>query len=309
MNRLAELDIERLNLGSKILDYQVIQELWSGYGVLARVKTDRRQFVIKQISYPQNVNHPKGHVSSFAHERKVKSYQVEMEFYSNYTKHRNNAYTPEYITHKTGDTNFLIIEDLQTRGFHSKYEINFKEVEQCIKWLANLHYTYLNHKPEQLWEIGCYWHLDTRPKEYKIMQDGPLKEYAQLVDQKLKTATHQTILHGDAKLANFLFNSDNVSAVDFQYTGGGAGVKDLAYFLSSVYGEDQLFEVEEEVLDLYFTELERLGASDDLLSSWRALYPYAWFDFYRFLAGWSPEHYKINKYIKTQMHKVLDAIK
>ena len=41
-------------------------------------------------------------------------------------------------------------------------------------------------------------------------------------------------MHGDAKLANFLFTSDHsqVAGVDFQYVGGGCGMKDVAYLLS-----------------------------------------------------------------------------
>ena len=140
------------------------------------------------------------------------------------------------------------------------------------------------------------------------MGEGPLKDYAHLVDQKLSSAKFQTILHGDAKLANFLFSQNRVSAVDFQYTGAGIGIKDLAYFCSSIFNETELFKTETQILDKYFSELKRLGANEELISTWRELYPYAWFDFYRFLAGWSPEHYKINKYIKFQMNKVIDDI-
>ena len=300
--------IRKHQLGSEIKTYQIIQELWSGYGVLARVQTDSHQFVIKQISFPDNVSHPKGHDSLFAHERKVKSYQVEMSFYANYQEHRGISHTPELVAISNETDNYLILEDLQSLGFKPKREISVSEIELCIKWLAGFHYTYLAARPKNLWNTGTYWHLETRPQEFQIMRDGPLKEYAELVDQKLSSANYQTILHGDAKLANFLFSEDRVSAVDFQYCGGGVGVKDLAYFLSSVFNEEELFGSEKEILDLYFHELFCLGAREELIESWRGLYPYAWFDFYRFLAGWSPDHYKINKYIKTQMNKVLDEI-
>ena len=96
-----------------------------------------------------------------------------------------------------------------------------------------------------------------------------------------------------------------MAAVDFQYVGGGVGVKDLAYFLSSIYDEDQLYDKEKECLDYYFAEL---GAEDEVEVEWRELYPYAWCDFYRFLKGWSPGHYKLNTYSEGMKKKVLSWI-
>ena len=41
---------------------------------------------------------------------------------------------------------------------------------------------------------------------------------------------------------------------------------------------------------------------------WRKLYPYVWCDFYRFLKGWSPGHYKLNSYSEQMKNKVLEWI-
>lgn len=41
---------------------------------------------------------------------------------------------------------------------------------------------------------------------------------------------------------------------------------------------------------------------------WRTLYPLAWADFYRFLLGWSPDHYKINPYMQQQTDIALAAL-
>lgn len=304
-----ELILNRHDLGGKLEGFEIIQDLWSGYGVLVRINSDTGAFVIKQIKFPESVSHPKGHHSAFAHERKKHSYQVEMNFYANYQMHRDLAYTPRYVAHQNSlNDNYLILEDLKTQGYLSLSSINKDQIISCLKWLAGFHIQYLNHDPTNLWTTGCYWHLETRPQEFETMQDGPLKKYAELVNKKLNDAKFQTILHGDAKLANFLFKTDRVSAVDFQYCGRGSGVKDLAYFLSSIYSDEELFNHESEVLDVYFNELRKLGASHELVSEWKSLYPYAWFDFYRFLAGWAPDHYKINDYIKSQMNRVLHEI-
>ena len=54
------------------------------------------------------------------------------------------------------------------------------------------------------------------------------------LDRRLRAARFQTLVHGDAKPANFCFDARRgaVAAVDFQYVGGGCGMKDVAYLLS-----------------------------------------------------------------------------
>ena len=148
--------------------------------------------------------------------------------------------------------------------------------------------------PEGLWKTGTYWHLATRPDELSALEDAALREAAPLLDRKLRACSFQTLVHGDAKPANFCFarGSHAVAAVDFQYVGGGGGMKDVAYLLSVLPSQAGL----EEHLATYFRHLRAaLAGSRDALTigaleaEWRALYPIACADFYRFLAGWSKE--------------------
>ena len=302
--------IKRHFLGQKILTLIPIQELWSGYGKLLRVKTEESQFIVKLISNGHEMKHPRGWSSDLAHKRKLKSYTVEMNFYKLYKKHLIDSVTPKFTASYHEDKfSYLILEDLETKHFYSKTKIDDDEVSNCLKWLARFHMHYFNHSPLNLWECGTYWHLETRPHEYKNINVKKLKEYAKNVDQILKESKYQTIVHGDAKLANFLFSKDSVGALDFQYCGGGVGIKDVAYFLSSVYNEKELFNKADEALKVYFLELKKHGATSEHINEWRTLYPYAWFDFYRFLSGWSPDHYKINKYTLRMMNEVLNAFK
>ena len=45
-----------------------------------------------------------------------------------------------------------------------------------------------------------------------------------------------------------------------------------------------------------------------LEDDWRALYPVAWTDFYRFLQGWSPGHSKLHRYSERLAREVVEAL-
>jgi aminoglycoside phosphotransferase (APT) family kinase protein len=191
------------------------------------------------------------------------------------------------------------------------------EIHTCLGWLANFHATFMGRAPEGLWEVGTYWHLATRPDELAVLEDGPLKKAASEIDRRLGDTRFPTFVHGDAKLANFCFSADGtrVAAVDFQYVGGGCGMKDVAYFISSCLDERESERLEGELLDGYFARLgdalTRRSSDLDLAAieaDWRPLYPVAWTDFYRFLQGWSPGHWKIHRYSERLAREVLAAL-
>ena len=153
------------------------------------------------------------------------------------------------------------------------------ETEWCLSWLAGFHATFLGVKPEGLWKIGTYWHLATRQEELRKMRNERLRTAAPELDRKLNSAKFQTLVHGDAKPANFCFSKTAVAAVDFQYVGGGCGMKDVAYLLD-----------DDRYLEFYFSELRsRLSSevdADALEREWRELFPVARLDYERFLDGW-----------------------
>jgi thiamine kinase-like enzyme len=217
------------------------------------------------------------------------------------------------------DEVLMVMEDLDASGFSGRLSsVNWKNMQACISWLAHFHATFINQKPDKLWEVGTYWHLDTRPDELKIMDDEKLKKAAPPIDRLLRNGQYQTLVHGDAKLANFCFSEDGnkVAAVDFQYVGGGCGMKDLAYFVGSCLYEEDCEAMESQILNFYFSELklatEKKQPSinfDELEKEWRELYPVAWTDFHRFLKGWSPDHWKINSYSERLSREVLNSLK
>ena len=135
------------------------------------------------------------------------------------------------------------------------------------------------------------------------MTDGELKQAAAALDTKLNNGNYQTLIHGDAKVANICFSGDgrNVAMVDFQYVGRGCGMRDVAYFLGSCLSNTDCEQYADQLLSMYFAELTKHVPAKEqaaLETEWRALYCLAWADFHRFLAGWMPEHQKINSYMQ-----------
>ena len=143
-----------------------------------------------------------------------------------------------------------------------------------------------------------------------------LREAAPKIDLKLKDTKYQTLVHGDAKLANFCFNQEGteVAAVDFQYIGGGCGMKDLAYFVGSCFRDEEAERIEKEVLNFYFSQIRELVENEDfqisvdeLEADWRPLYRVAWADFHRFMKGWSPGHWKLSDYSERVTREVMGS--
>ncbi len=299
---------------------EVIQELWSGYGQIVRIRLEGSSIstaIAKHVRLPDHTNHPRGWNSSLSHERKLKSYQVEPIWYRDWSgRCDDRCRVAGFITEARHDDDVLVLmEDLDAVGFPARHgSVTDVQLQACLDWLAHFHATFMGAEPKGLWDTGTYWHLATRPEELEALDDLPLKNAATKIDNLLSSARHQTLVHGDAKLANFCFSKDGsqVAAVDFQYVGGGCGMKDLAYFLGSCLDEASCEAREEELLDRYFESLSNaldqkqpnINAKEVELE-WRKLFPIAWTDFHRFLKGWSPGHWKINSFSERLAKQVV----
>ena len=316
-----------------IVDTEIVQSLWSGYGQIVRCHLDggpqsrgpQSSVIVKHVRWPDERSHPRGWSTDRSHERKLHSYRVETAWYERYAHECFDVCrVPSCLALETrADEVILVLEDLDAAGFAGRREqgnLDLEaavEIDACLSWLANFHATFMGRRPEGLWPTGTYWHLATRPDELDALDDGPLKAAAATIDRRLADSPFQTFVHGDAKLANFCFSSggQRAAAVDFQYVGGGCGVKDVAYFIGSCLDEDESERLAPDLLDRYFEllgdALLRFGTSIDIAAleeDWRALYPVAWTDFYRFLQGWSPGHWKLHRYSERLAREVLESL-
>ena len=283
-----------------------IQELWNGYGEAARyalVGGSAQSVVVKQVR--------PGGDRGRSHDRKLRSYEVEQAWYRTWAERCGPACrVPRALgcERKHGQWLF-VLEDLNAAGFPVRAPfLSDARLAACLRWLAAFHATHLGERPSGLWKIGTYWHLKTRPDELSSMARGPLRDAAGAIDERLNRARFLTLVHGDAKPSNFCFGSDgrSVAAVDFQYVGGGCGMKDVAYLLA---GEDR--SSTKRSLDLYFQALRSHLSSDvpgeALEAEWRDLYAWAWADFQRFLAGWDP-HGRVHPYGRELTRSVLEGL-
>lgn len=308
-----------------------IQSLWSGYGELVKMDLDgveHSQVVVKHAKPPER-QRARGNArdSEASHARKLRSYGVEKHWYERYALRCDaSCRVPKSLgcRNQGGDWIF-VLEDLDAAGYLRRVSLaNHEEVAAVIDWLAAFHATFFDQPAEELWSVGSYWHLATRREELSRVRDPLLRAAAPKLDAALNACKARTLIHGDAKVENFCFtpvgkrssgSAPKVAAVDFQYVGGGCGMKDVAYFFSSVWESRDCDAYAEDALGLYFEALRRAFAERrpniafaPIEREWRTLYPVAWADFQRFLAGWAPGQYDEHPYAQRMLHQATSAL-
>ncbi len=303
-----------------------VQSLWGGYGELRRVQLAGARIeraIVKIVTPPAEREFARDPAKLRSHRRKLRSYAIELSFYQGLAKTCDSACRVPVLLHgEARDEQFLfVLEDLDQAGFPvRKTHCSPQALRACLEWLAAFHARFLGVQPASLWQVGTYWHLATRPDELSRLSAGTLRRAAASIDQRLNAARFRSLVHGDAKLENFCFSrsEQGVAAVDFQYVGGGVGVKDVAYFLSSCLSPAECDAQVPGYLDLYFQALRAaLSSRGDLLASesdalereWRALFSWAWSDFHRFLVGWAPAYAASDGFGQKQLELVLNSLR
>jgi hypothetical protein len=315
---LAQMGAER------IVSKEILQTLWSGYGQIIRVGLvggSHQSVVVKAVGLLAADAHPRGWNTSLSHERKLRSYAMETAWYEHWAAECDaQCRVPRcFGVYVREQARCILLEDLDAVGFGVRVNTpSLAQVFSCVNWLANFHARFLGRSPTGLWPTGSYWHLETRPDEFAAMPTGELKQSAKRLDALLSGCQWQTLVHGDAKVANFCFSPDteSVAAVDFQYVGGGCGMKDVVYLISSCFDEADCERYAERVVKQYFDCLAKAVAIwqpqidfSKLRRSWAGLYSVAWADFYRFLQGWSPGHWKMHAYSERMVAEALQCLK
>lgn len=271
-----------------------LQPLWSNYGSIWRVRTKTKTLIHKYVNPPNNV------AKTESHTRKLASYKVEQAFYKAEYSYRLKAFAtvcviPEYLL---SDDKNLYLSDLQSEFSNSLHFLNQKALKTCINWLAAFHAFFWDRPDESLHPRGSYWHLKTRMTELQNVNDNHLKQAAHKLDDLVHHRDQfNTIIHGDAKAENVLFNDtfERSAWVDFQYVGRGYGVADLVYLLVSSAEADLIKDESDEDrwIGFYHQQLcEYLRKRGDVdveaytVEICKRHYNFCLADFTRFLCGW-----------------------
>jgi len=195
-----------------------IQSLWSDQGHIVRLQSDgpvHNRSVLKAVFPNEEAEHPRGWSTHTSFKRKIRSYRVEQTWYEEYSDQcTDTCKVPSLIGSRVaGPNRFLLMEDLSIE-YPSVYDsLSVESARAVLSWLASFHATFLKCDGHNLWEEGTYWHLATRQDEFNAMPEGRLKEASHSLDNALREARFQTLVHGDAKLANFQFSSDFLSLI------------------------------------------------------------------------------------------------
>lgn len=250
----------------------VIQSLWAGYGKLYRCQADGAHLVVKHFAPPRHAED-----DSEDHLRKLRSYEVESAFYEKLSDKmiERGCIVPELVACiHDGSSIAIVMRDLEEQ--HGSFNVrrgncmNMEEAKRLLSYMARFHsVNWMHERVDGLWPEGCFWQLGTRMDELEYLDRsweryGLDRDMALRIHELVTSLPHRTVLHGDAKAANFFwFSGGEVGGYDLQYCGGGSPCRDLAYTLGCSMQERLIERHETELLRHYHDELtSHLSAKD-----------------------------------------------
>lgn len=300
---------------------RVLGSLWAGYGQLVSVQATnvynkQCSLVIKHFIPPR-----RRHDGSEDHCRKVRSYSVESWFYRGISSRmrERGVLVPELKGVLEEDGVMIVMSDLCEHGtYYTKRgnQLNLEEGKALLSWLAKFHAVHWRTRdpPQGLWDEGSFWQLGTRREELDDMEEvwvrrGLNRKTAEDIHEAIVKSRFRTVIHGDAKAANFFFypagqhdGSLLIGGYDFQYSGMATPLRDVAYVMCCSIKGDLVEACEDELLSHYYTELTRALRPDDAdeysMEELEVMYELCVVDLARFMSGsrwWGNTEYIENK--------------
>lgn len=265
------------DISEDLVKFDVVAHCWGGMASVVSVSVPSIDplftvsFVAKCVRI---VRTESDDVTSIGDAKRLQSYRQESFFYTNGHVEvllRQGCCVPRplIVFEQTLHSHYFVICMTRLSG-RAASSMGRDHTRAALTWLARLHAVYWGKQRSAvavqngLQEQGGHWYLDARLLELEAMPNdgwqGRLKMAARAIDWRLKNDVLQTIIHGDAKCANMLFDVDSgddnqgfvCQMMDFQYIGRASASKDLAYALTCAC---DVPEQEESLLHHYHSEL------------------------------------------------------
>jgi len=199
----------------------------------------------------------------------------------------------------------IVMNDL---GAHGKYytkrgnQLTMEEGRALLSWLAKFHAVHWRaaDPPQGLWNEGSFWQLGTRQDELDDLEEewvqcGLDRRRAKEIHELITKTRFRTVIHGDAKAANFFFFAGQgdapleIGGYDFQYCGMATPLRDVAYLLCCSIQGHLIHENEEDLLSHYYTELTKALRPEDAeeytMRELQEMYNLCVVDLARFMSG------------------------
>lgn len=262
------------------------------YRVFARVtrpseQPKRRQFVVKLVLMPETDSYTLVRRESYAVERRF--YETTAK-----RVREAHLPIPKLIASDLNGSKpwpvFCILMNDVSLQYPQHPDFLTKHQAACaLNWIAKFHAVFWSESStlkRDLWDRGAFWtrqsvgtegiatawigtmrFLEQKYPEYMTTNTKSLGRrienagaaISRLLAKQSASLQYGTLIHGDYKAANLFFENDatsasSVAAVDFQFTGCGMCVEDVAYLLYPD-ARGNHFEYEEELLKVYHEEV------------------------------------------------------
>ena len=184
----------------------------------------------------------------------------------------------------------LLIEDLSAMSTVDQVAgLKPKQSELVIDWLAGLHSAFWNSEdlPQQVM-TGAQSDALVAPAIESLLSvyadsfadllpDGSMARVEQLLEPfaqgRLAQSAHTTLIHGDLRGDNVMYDDDEIVAVDWQGVRRAPGTRDVAYILTTSVPIEDRREMEERLITRYRDALLSAGADpgnrDEVWESYR----------------------------------------
>ena len=269
----------------------VIEPIGAGVGLMAEILRCRLVYEDDAARGPESVivKLPTPDPKSLRLSKQQMFYKREYAFYRGVAPHAP-VRTPSLLYgdfEARGQRFVFVLEDL--RGMETADEmagVGAEQVKRAVRAVARLHGRFWNHVDQPPASgLHATTSLKVRPLVqlvYLVSLVPTLKKFGEFFSDDMRrlaeafgpriadymgdvAAGPQTLIHGDFRTDNMFFGAeggDDFAVIDWQASGIGSGLWDVAYFLGGSVSTETRRRIEREVLEEYHETVCGMGVED-----------------------------------------------